>query len=175
MNWPLSKTSLLKVFCLTNNKKVEKEMITGVHHFSFSVTDINQTVDFCTRVLGMTLQSRTRNKYDTLGTALFGTKWGMDQKQADLELAIMKVGDSKVEFIEYKDPKAQPYHKNPSIAGSAHLAFKVNNIEETRKKLEEAGVEFHSPINTFMEEGKTEWKWCYFRGPDGIVMELVEQ
>ncbi len=150
-------------------------MITGVHHFSFSVTDLDQTVDFCTKVLGMTLQSRTRNKYDTLGTALFGTKWGLDQKQADLELAIMVVGDSKVEFIEYKDPKAQPYHKNPSTAGSAHLALKVDNIEATRKKLEEAGVEFHSPVNTFMEQGKNEWKWCYFRGPDGIVMELVEQ
>ncbi len=150
-------------------------MITGVHHFSFSVTDINQTIDFCTKVLGMTLQSRGQNKSDTLGTALFGTKWGRQQKQAALELAVLRVGDSTIEFIEYKDPKPEPYHKDPSVAGSAHLAFRVDNIEGTRKELEKAGVEFHSSINTFMQTPEIEWKWCYFRGPDGIAMELVEE
>jgi glyoxylase I family protein len=150
-------------------------MISGVHHFSFSVTDLDRTIAFYTKVLGIPLQSRGRNKYDRLGSALFGTKWGINQPQADLELAVVNIGGTRVEFIEYKDPKAQAYHKNPSIAGSAHLAFKVENIEETRKKLEEAGVEFHSPINSYLEAGKTEWKWCYFRDPDGIILELVQQ
>ncbi len=150
-------------------------MITGVHHFSFSVTDLDRTVDFYAKILGVKLQSKSRNRYDTLGIALFGTKWGVNQKHADLELAVMNIGGTRVEFIEYKDPKAQPYHKNPSFAGSAHLAFRVDNIEETRKRMEEAGVEFHSPINSFMEGGKVEWKWCYLRDPDGIILELVEQ
>jgi catechol 2,3-dioxygenase-like lactoylglutathione lyase family enzyme len=150
-------------------------MISGVHHFSFSVTNIHRTIEFYTRVLGVKLQSQGRNKYDTLGAALFGTKWGINQQHADLELAVMNIGGTRVEFIEYKDPKAQSYHKNPSVAGSAHLAFTVDNIVETRRKLEEAGVEFHSPINTYMELGRIEWKWCYFRDPDGIVLELVQQ
>ena len=150
-------------------------MIIGVHHFSFSVTNLDRTVEFYTKVLGLTLQSRNRNKYDTLGLALFGNKWGLNQQHADLELAVIDIGGTRVEFIEYKDPKAQPYHKNPSIAGSAHLAFWVDDIEETRMKLEAAGVEFHYPIESFMEDGKVEWKWCYFRDPDGIILELVEQ
>jgi catechol 2,3-dioxygenase-like lactoylglutathione lyase family enzyme len=61
------------------------------------------------------------------------------------------------------------------VAGSAHLALRVDDIEGTRKKLEEAGVAFHSPINHFLEAGKIEWKWCYFRDPDGIILELVQQ
>ena len=150
-------------------------MISGVHHFSFSVTNIERTIDFYTRLLGVKLQSQGRNKYETLGTALFGTKWGISQQHADLKIAVMNIGGTRVEFIEYKDPKAQAYHKNPSIAGSAHLALRVDDLAKTRKKLEEAGVEFHSPINTFMESGKIEWKWCYFRDPDGIVLELVQQ
>ena len=150
-------------------------MITGVHHFSFSVTNLNRTLEFYTKVLGVILQSRGRNQYDTLGTALFGTKWGINQPKADLELAVMNIGGTRVEFIEYKDPPTQSYHKNPSIAGSAHLAFEVDHIEETRRKIEEAGVEFHAPIHTYMELGKIEWKWCYFRDPDGIVLELVQQ
>ena len=150
-------------------------MIIDVHHFSFSVTNLDRTVEFYTKVLGLTLQSRNRNKYDTLGLALFGNKWGLNQQHADLELAVIDIGGTRVEFIEYKDPKAQPYHKNPSVAGSANLAFWVDDIEATRKKLEGAGVEFHYPIESFMEDGKVEWKWCYFRDPDGIILELVEQ
>ena len=150
-------------------------MLTGVHHFSFSVQNLDRTINFYTGVLGIKLQSRARNKYDTLGTALFGTKWGVHQEHADLELAVMNIGGTRVEFIEYKDPPNQPYHKNPSIAGSAHLCFRVDDIEQTRARLVEAGVEFHSPIQSFMEQGKIEWKWCYFRDPDGIVLELVEQ
>ena len=150
-------------------------MITGVHHFSFSVTSLDRTIDFYAKLLGVKLQSRSLNKYETLGTALFGTKWGINQEHAELDLAVMDIGGTRVEFIEYRDPKAQKFHKNPSIAGSAHLAFRVDNIEETRKSLENAGVEFHSPIQRFMEAGKVEWKWCYFRDPDGIILELVEQ
>jgi catechol 2,3-dioxygenase-like lactoylglutathione lyase family enzyme len=150
-------------------------VITGVHHFSFSVTDLERTLDFYTKVLGVKLRSRTHNKYETLGKALFGTKWGINQPQAELEIAVMNIGETRVEFIEYKDPKTQPFHKNPSVAGSAHLAFKVKDIEKTRKKLEEAGIEFHSSIQTFMEGGKSQWKWCYFRDRDGIILELVEQ
>lgn len=150
-------------------------MITGVHHFSFSVTNLDRTIEFYTQTLGVQLQSRGRNRYESLGTALFGTKWGIHQLQADLELAVVNIGGTRVEFIEYKDPKAQAYHKNPSIAGSAHLAFRVEDIEGVRKNLEKAGVEFHSPINRYLEAGKIEWKWCYFRDPDGIVLELVQQ
>lgn len=150
-------------------------MITGLHHFSFTVTDLERTIKFYRDVLGMELKSKSENKYETLGTALFGTKWGVTQAKAHLTLAVMKLGDLQIEFIEYKDPKVQPYHKNPSIAGSAHIAFRVDDIEKTRAKLEAAGVEFHSPINRFLEEGKIEWKWCYFRDPDGICLELVQQ
>ena len=149
--------------------------INGVHHFSFSVTDLDRTIEFYKEVLGVAVRSRGQNRYETLGTALFGTKWGVNQPQADLEIAFLELGGNRIEFIEYKDPKTRPYHKNPSIAGSAHLALRVDDIEGMRKKIEAAGVEFHSPINTYMEEGKGEMKWCYFRDPDGIVLELVEQ
>ena len=150
-------------------------MIEGVHHFSFSVQNLDRTIEFYTKILEIELQSRSRNTYETLGSALFGRKWGLNQDHADLEIAVMNIGGTRVEFIEYRDPRTQAYHKNPSIAGSAHLAFRVDDIKETKKRLEEEGVDFHSPIHSFMEGGEIEWKWCYFRDPDGIILELVEQ
>jgi len=156
---------------------LEKEQsmgIAGVHHLSFSVTNLERTVDFYRNVIGLELRSRTHNEYDELGWALFGREWGRDQGHAELEIAVMQLGVQRVEFIEYKDPMTAPYHRDPSIAGSAHLAIRVTDIESERERLEKAGVVFHSPINIFNETGKPPWKWCYFRDPDGICLELVE-
>ncbi len=80
-------------------------MVTGIHHFSFSVTNLDRTIEFYTKVLGVKLQSRGHNKYDTLGTALFGTKWGVTQQEAELERAVVNNGGTRVEFREYKNPE----------------------------------------------------------------------
>ena len=61
-------------------------MIRGVHHFSFSVKNLDRTIEFYSKVLGIKLQSRNRNEYETLGNALFGTKWGLNQENADMSL-----------------------------------------------------------------------------------------
>jgi catechol 2,3-dioxygenase-like lactoylglutathione lyase family enzyme len=55
--------------------------------------------------------------------------------------------------------------------GFRHLAFSVADIEETVRRLKEAGVEFLSPIQTWEKTGK---KLVYFRGPDDILLELAE-
>ena len=149
--------------------------LVGIHHVSFAVTNIEKIVDFCTNTLGGELRSLTNNVYDTLGEALFGTKWGVEQEHADLMIAVLSIAGHRVEFIEYRDPRAQPFHGNPSIAGAGHIAFRVDDIEAERRRLEARGVQFHSPINTFFEKGSDRmWKWCYFRGPDNLIFEIVE-
>lgn len=148
-------------------------MITGLAHFGFSVTDLDRTIRFYTEVMGMELISRTQVKGSKLGVALFGKKWGLTQASADIEVAVMRKANIYVEFIQYKEPKAAPYHQDPSVAGSAHMAFRVDDIEVARDKLEKAGVEFHSPVKTVEQDNGVGWKWCYFRDPDGIVLELV--
>jgi catechol 2,3-dioxygenase-like lactoylglutathione lyase family enzyme len=63
---------------------------------------------------------------------------------------------------------------DPGLAdriGFRHLAFAVTDIEQTVRRLQEAGVEFLSPIQTWEKTGK---KLVYFRGPDGILLELAE-
>lgn len=145
--------------------------VRGIWHVSFSVTDIERTIDFYQRCLGFSVRMRNRNEYDGLGRALFGTKWGIDQAHADLLWVMMERCGLTVEFIQYLDPTAKPYHMDPSVAGSAHIAFEVSDIEGERQRLESLGVEFNAPINISHVTGN---KWCYFRDPDGICLELVE-
>lgn len=55
--------------------------------------------------------------------------------------------------------------------GFRHLAFAVTDIEATVRRLQDSGIEFLSPIQTWEKTGK---KLVYFRGPDGILLELAE-
>ena len=74
----------------------------------------------------------------------------------------------------YVFPVTQPPIKNGILICEDDGTI-VEIIDKGDQFREEAGVEFHGPIQSFLEEGKIEWKWCYFRDPDGIILELVEQ
>ncbi len=97
--------------------------IRGVHHFSFSVTDIERTIGFYSKMLGLELVAKRVNESDTLGISL-----GTRQPHAKIKVAIMQAGDTQIEFIEYVDPKAEPCQKNPSIAGSGHIALWTDRL-----------------------------------------------
>jgi catechol 2,3-dioxygenase-like lactoylglutathione lyase family enzyme len=77
-----------------------------------------------------------------------------------------------VELLQFDGsaPAAEDVGRADRI-GFRHLAFAVTDIESTVGRLREAGVEFLSPIQTWTKTGK---KLVYFRGPDGILLELAE-
>jgi glyoxylase I family protein len=145
--------------------------ICDIWHVSFSVTDLQITTAFYRDVLEFSVLQQNRNEYEGLGEALFGKKWGINQSHADLLFVMMERCGLVVEFIQYLDPPVKPYHMDPSVAGSAHIAFRVADIESEKRRLEGLGVEFNSPINVSRVSGN---KWCYFRDPDGICLELVQ-
>ena len=149
-------------------------MITGIHHFSLTVTDLERTVAFYEDVVGMRLLGRKHRCSGDLGTALLGSERGTQPVTGDILIADMALGQARVEFIQYADPVGRPYHGDPSVAGSAHIALVTEDIEAEYHRLEQAGVRFHSPVRTVTDPGKPPWRWCYFRDPDGVCVELVE-
>ena len=48
--------------------------MTTTRHVSFSVTNLERTVEFYIDVLGLPILIQFRNKYHTLGDILFGTR-----------------------------------------------------------------------------------------------------
>jgi catechol 2,3-dioxygenase-like lactoylglutathione lyase family enzyme len=151
--------------------------IAGIHHVSFTVTDLERTVAFYRDVVGMTLSGRKHRRADDLGTALLGDRDAADpaaDRSAEILIADMELGGTRVEFIQYADPVSRPYPGDPSVAGSAHIAILTRDIESEYLRLQAAGVRFHTPVRTVRDPGRPEWRWCYFRDPDGICVELVE-
>jgi catechol 2,3-dioxygenase-like lactoylglutathione lyase family enzyme len=161
--------------------------LAGVHHVSFTVTDLERTVAFYRDVIGMRLVGRKHRRADDLGTALFGegvpgaaatvgsaAPADGHPRVAEILIADMELGGLRVEFIQYVDPLVRSYPGDPSVAGSAHLAIVAADIESEYHRLLAAGVRFHTPVRTVSDPGRPVWKWCYFRDPDGICVELVE-
>jgi len=148
--------------------------ITGLGHASFTVMDLDRTVDFYVNILGGKLLDRTEDKGDKLCIYVFGEKH--PQPGASLGIAMVELGGIEIEFIQYLDPPTSvPYHGNPSHAGSAHLAWEVDDIDGMYNQLIGRGVNFHSGVNECIRDGILVWKWVYFRDPDNICVELTQR
>ncbi len=146
--------------------------IIGIGHASFTVMDMERTLAFYVDMLGGELLTETVDEGPELGTCVMGKD---AEPYAALKVAMVKIGGLEIEFLQYLTPPTRtPYHGNPSAAGSAHLAFNVDNLDEMYAKLKARGVVFHSEVNDCIRDGKLVWKWVYMRDPDGICCELVQ-
>ena len=70
-------------------------------------------------------------------------------------------------FAEENPPKRV---NRPEACGLRHLAFCVDNVEQTVKELTEVGIECE-PIRV---DGYTGKKMTFFHDPDGLPLELHE-
>lgn len=59
----------------------------------------------------------------------------------------------------------------PNKTGFRHMAFSVEDIQAVVDKLKKMGIEFYSEIQKYPDTNK---KLCYFKGPEGIMLELAE-
>ncbi len=83
-------------------------------------------------------------------------------------------GDTtSIELLEFKNP---PMIKSPDPAkanshGFRHVAFQVSNIDKAVDLLKEQGIK---PLSNIQEYAPTKKKLVYFKGPEGILLELAE-
>jgi catechol 2,3-dioxygenase-like lactoylglutathione lyase family enzyme len=142
-------------------------LIKQIDHLAIVVTDLERSRKFF-EVLGF--QETIRS---TLDAAFLESV--TDIKGAAGSFVGMKHQDSQlvIELLHFSSPKPVPDPECgcPNRVGFRHLAFSVHDIEQTVARLREFGVEFLSPIRTWEKTGK---RLLYFRGPDGILMELAE-
>jgi catechol 2,3-dioxygenase-like lactoylglutathione lyase family enzyme len=147
--------------------------VTGLGHASFTVMDLDRTIDFYVNKLGGKLLDKTKDEGPNLGTCVFGS---CNQASASLGIAMIELGGIEVEFIQYLEPPTTvKYHGDPSQAGSGHLAWEVDDIEKMYEDLKIKGVNFHTGVNECIRDGVLVWKWVYFRDPDNICGELTQR
>lgn len=142
-----------------------------IHHTALNVLDIDRSVKFYKDVLGLELlfepQEASGEAFEK-ATKINGAK---------IRFTMLKVADGStlIELIQYLTPKAKPNEQKICDTGAPHVAFRVDDIDEAKAKLESKGVKFNSdPVR--IKEGPLKGRgFVYFPDPDGLTLELFQE
>ena len=125
--------------------------VTKIHHVAIICSDYQKSKAFYTQILGLPIIQETfraeRNSYK-------------------LDLAI---GQQQIELFSFPNPPKRP--SRPEAQGLRHLAFVVDNIDETVKELQAKQVE----VEAIRVDELTGKRFTFFSDPDGLPLELYEK
>ena len=148
-------------------------MLKEIMHVGITVTNIENSIKFYRDILGLTLK----------GQAI------MEGKETDklfamnnckVKIAYLNGSDNIIsppiellEFVNNKTIKDKPQLNKISIS---EICFRVDNIEKVYKHLIDNNVECLSEPQEFdfTAYGFSKSKALYFKDPDGIILELME-
>ena len=139
----------------------------GIHHTSFTVSDMEKSIAFYRDILGMKVTWDSKAMGVQFKGEIADNVTGCPGTEQ--RLVFVAIGDSRIELVEYT-PTGKPQVDNKaSDIGSAHVCFKTENIQELYQKLFANKVRLHC---TPQDLGFA--KVMYFRDPDGIILEAVQ-
>ncbi len=138
----------------------------GIHHINIVVADLEKSRDFF-KLFGFTVVHEKTIQGDWLDRVT-----GLKDVAANYLSLSHENSSVNLELLQYKNPAgiSDPKISSPNQIGYRHLALDVENIDAELKRLTQLGVEFlgEIQINSY---GR---KMCYFIGPDGILLELIQ-
>jgi len=150
-------------------------VIADVLHFSFTVSDLDRSVEWYTNVLGLELVHRQDQDNDYT-RQLVGVP-GAVLRVAQLKVpgADPKYSTHMLELVEYTKGADETEVDLPiNRTGMAHLAFIVNDLEERYERMVAAGVTFKNPPVRVTAGANTGALACYLLDPDGCTLELMQ-
>lgn len=123
----------------------------GFHHIALIVSNYQISKHFYVDILGANIIEETYRE-------------ARDSYKLDLSFP----DGSQIELFSF--PITPPRPTNPEACGLRHLAFKVENIEQTITYLQQHQVECE-PIRIDELTGK---KFTFFKDPDGLPLEIYQ-
>lgn len=148
-------------------------MIKEVAHIGITISDMDKSIDFYKNVLGLSLkgemimEGRETDK-------LFG------EENTKVRVAYLNGSDEiiapPIELLEFVSSKARLDKSDLHKTSISEICFKVEDIEKTYVRLKKEGVKFISEPQAFdfTPQGFGKSKAVYFKDPDGIILELME-
>jgi glyoxylase I family protein len=127
-------------------------MFHRIHHVAIICSDYARSKHFYVEVLGFKV---VRESY----------REGRKSYKLDLQ-----VGDRyQLELFSFPDPPARP--SRPEACGLRHIAFEVDDVQESAQKLIARGVEVE-PIRI---DETTNKAFTFFQDPDGLPIEIYQR
>ena len=127
-------------------------MFNRLHHVAIICSDYPKSKHFYVEILGLEI---VREIYRE------------DRRSFKLDL---RVGDQyQIELFSFPDPPARV--TAPEACGLRHIAFEVDDMQETVRSLTARGVE----VEAIRADEATNKSFTFFRDPDGLPIEIYER
>jgi glyoxylase I family protein len=127
-------------------------MFNRIHHIAVICSDYSKSKHFYVDVLGLKI---VREIYRE------------ERKSFKLDL---QVGDRyQLELFSFPNPPSRP--SAPEACGLRHLAFEVDDVQETIRRLRDCGVEVE-PVRV---DETTNKSFTFFQDPDHLPIEIYER
>jgi catechol 2,3-dioxygenase-like lactoylglutathione lyase family enzyme len=146
-------------------------MIKGINHIGMSVANLERSMEFYGKALGM--RPITRG-------AAFGPGYAQGKYEAILALPgatgrVRTIGSDnglRIELFEFSYPRPRAADPNRPVCdyGITHFCVEVDDIEFEYRRIIAAGGSFHAPPAEFFGSVRA----AYARDPDGNVFELMQ-
>ena len=142
-------------------------MIQGMHHTSFTVSNMEESIAFYRDILGLKVNWDSA----AAGANLKGEAADNITRcpGSELRIVFLAAGNNRIELVQYTPAGKQQTGNNSNDTGSAHVCFKTDNIEELYEKLLANKVRLHCRPRQ-LDSAKV----MYFRDPDGIILEAAQ-
>jgi lactoylglutathione lyase len=119
------------------------------HYVGIRVTNVQKSINFYTKLLGMKVINRGK----------------IEQTKGETIALQSEEGGFLLELNYYE--KDSPFNTRYTVGeGLDHLAFKVDNLDKALEEVRQAG--YHVILEMKAKEGT----WAYIEDPDGIWIEV---
>ena len=144
------------------------EIIQG-HHTGLTVKNIEKSLNFYQGILKMELKFSWNPKAEYLSKVT-------GYRNADFHIAVLKVPglDYFIELLEYRNAEHVEIDHRSGNPGIAHIAFKVDNLDDWYNHLLAHGVQSVSEPVTPDSGPNKNGKLVYMIDPDGYRVELIQ-
>ncbi len=127
-------------------------MFTRIHHIAIICSDYERSKSFYVEALGLEVVRET---------------YRAERKSFKLDL---RVGDAyQIELFSFPNPPKRV--SSPEACGLRHIAFEVENVEETANTLRGKGIQ-SEPIRI---DEITNKRFTFLRDPDDLPIEIYER
>jgi catechol 2,3-dioxygenase-like lactoylglutathione lyase family enzyme len=141
--------------------------IQRIDHISIVVNDLAAVKEFFVG-FGFTVQGEAEEQSELLDKVT-----GIKNSKSQIVFLQAPNGQINLELAKFLRPAGKSAVQDNFIYshGIQHLAFVVEKIEDIVSSMKQKGYEVF--VDTY--NYKDIYKLCYFRGPEGIIIELAEQ
>jgi catechol 2,3-dioxygenase-like lactoylglutathione lyase family enzyme len=144
--------------------------VSRLHHVGIPVASIERSQPWYEEVLGIIVNGLTSDGSGEVISEI------LEVQDADVHAVFLSVGDhAMVELLEYRSPTPKPFAARNCDVGVLHACFETDDVHAVHEALLAKGAHVNGPPMEITEGPLAGWWFCYFRDPDGIQLELLQQ